>query len=139
MRNKEYAVQLPIGCKWKLYMGRYESLRDAQRAYDVASFYTGNKVGEFYFEDTPDLLRQIRRPIKAFRLVSKEVRDAGYMQDLRSIALEVIRNDFQYNHWNNVLGDLPLPDAISTCYSEPASTSGEILIQVNYFRLAIAN
>ena len=112
-------------------MGRYKSLRDAQRAYDVASFYTGNKVGEFYFEDTPDLLCQIRRPIKAFELVSKEIRDSGYMQDLRSIALEVIRKDSQYKHCNNVLRDLPP--------LELASASGITLIQVNYFRLAIVN
>lgn len=115
-------------------MGPYKSLRDAHRAYDVASFYTDNKAGEFYFEDTPDLLRQIRRPIKAFELVSKEIRDSGYVNDLRSIAEEVIRKDFLDN-----LGDLPPLDTWSACYSPLASASGETLIQVNYFRLAIVN
>ena len=137
MRNKKYVVEVRVR-KRKIWMGRYESLRDAQRACDVARFYT-KKAGEFYFEDTPALLDQIRPPMRGFGLVSKEIGDPGYIKDLKSIAEEVIRKDFQNNYRKNVRIDLPPPDTMSICYSKLASASGETLIQVNYFRLAIVN
>ena len=113
----------PPGCCWKLWLGRYNSKRDAQRAYDVLLFYTGNgDTRKLYFEDTPTILEQVCLPIKPFSLVSKDKADRQYVQDLRSIARAVIRKDFQDNF------------SVSM-----GSSSEESPIQVNYFIFAITN
>ena len=146
----DYKVELQLqGLGQKLHMGYYQSKRKAQRAYDVARFYTGNEDGEFYFEDTPFLLSLVCRPIASFETVSRgEIVFQNFQEDLRYIAREVIRKD--YGGYG--ISMFPHVDTMPTCYSEPdfdaenkdiysllASASGETLIQVNYFRLAIAN
>jgi len=118
--NESWVVDCrPPGCKWKLWLGKYNSERAAQRAMDVALFYVGNgDTRKLFFEDTPTILEQVCLPIKDFSLVSKDKVDQQFIQDLRSIVHVVIRKDFE-----NTMG----------------SSSGEYPIQVNYFKFAITN
>lgn len=146
-RRGHYDVNFRVGMR-KLFMGRYKSERDAQRAYDVARYYTGNEDGEFYFEDTPTLLSQMRRPIESFKTVSSGDMFQKFRTDLRLIVQEVIRRDNQGTCGISMVIE---PDDVlkrnlanigvenKVIYSVLASASGETLIQVNYFRLAIAN
>lgn len=135
LRQGKYYVELQLqGLGQKLDMGFFSIERKAQRAYDVARFYTGNEDGEFYFEDTPTLLSQVRRPIESFESVSRgEITFQKFQKDLRSIAGEVIRIDDLFNAVNT------LPNIDAENKDIDASASGETLVQVNYFRLAIAN
>ena len=123
-RMRYHVEYRPPGCRWKLWLGGYNSERDAQRAYDVVLFYTGNgDTRKLYFEDTPFILEQVCLPIKPFSLVSKDRADQQYYaQELRSIARAVIRKGFQDNF------------SVSM-----GSSSEESPIQVNYFIFAITN
>ncbi|KAG0610872.1 hypothetical protein M758_7G098500 [Ceratodon purpureus] len=81
----------PPRFKWKLWMGIYNSIDEARRAYDCARFYAGQDKGTgFYFEDSPALLAELGPLNRPLASVSKDIKDKAFNVELKKRAKQVI-------------------------------------------------